>query len=69
MLGDLYTNESDFIQVHELMDKATGMQQNGQPVSVFFTKLKNIWAEIDQKRPYKIKNPEDIVWYQREKGT
>lgn len=66
-LGDLYTNESDFIQVHELMCKAAGMQQNRQPVSVFFTKLKSVCAEIDQKRPYKIKNPEDITWYQREK--
>ncbi|XP_062018263.1 uncharacterized protein LOC133734665 isoform X1 [Rosa rugosa] len=66
-LGDLYTNESDFIQVHELMCKAAGMQQNGQPVSVFFTKLKNVWAEIDQKRPCKIKNQEDLVWYQKEK--
>lgn len=66
-LGDLYTNESDFIQVHELMCKAIEMQQNGQSVSVFFTKLKNVWAEIDQKRPCKIKNQEDITWYQKEK--
>ena len=66
-LGDLYTNESDFIQVHELMCKAAGMQQNGQPVSVYFTKMKNVWAEIDQKRPCKIKNQEDIAWYQKEK--
>ena len=66
-LGDLYTNDSDFTQVHELMCKAAGMQQNGQPVSVFFTRLKNVWAEIDQKRPCKIKNPEDIIWYQKEK--
>ena len=43
------------------------MQQNGQPVSIFFTKLKNVWAEIDQKRPCKIKNQEDIAWYQKEK--
>ncbi|KAM5565144.1 hypothetical protein ABKV19_019261 [Rosa sericea] len=66
-LGDLYTNESDFIQVHELMCKAASMQQNGQPVAVYFTKLKNVWAEIDQKRPCKIKNKEDLVWYQKEK--
>ncbi|XP_061995754.1 uncharacterized protein LOC133713736 isoform X2 [Rosa rugosa] len=66
-LGDLYTNESDFIQVHELMCKSASMQQNGQPIAVYFTKLKNVWAEIDQKRPCKIKNQVDLVWYQKEK--
>ncbi|XP_062006607.1 uncharacterized protein LOC133723756 [Rosa rugosa] len=66
-LGDLYTNESDFIQIHELMCKAASMQQNRQSIAVYFTKLKNVWAEIDQKRPCKIKNQEDLVWYQKEK--
>ncbi|XP_062000220.1 uncharacterized protein LOC133717519 isoform X2 [Rosa rugosa] len=66
-LRDLYTNESDFIKVHELMCKAASMQQNGQPIVVYFTKLKNVWAKIDQKRPCTIKNQEDLVWYQKER--
>lgn len=66
-LGDLYTNESDYRQVHELMCKAVGMQHNWQPMSVFFMKLNDVWAEIDQKLLYKIKNQEDIAWYQKEK--
>ncbi|KAL6195121.1 hypothetical protein ACLB2K_030742 [Fragaria x ananassa] len=65
-LGDLYTNESDFIQVHELMCTAAAMQQNGQPVAQYFTKLKNIWADIDVKRPCKIKNQEDLVWQEHQ---
>ena len=60
-LEDLYNNESDFIHVHELMCTASAMQQNEQPVAQYFTKLKNIWAEIDVKRPCKIKNQEDLV--------
>ncbi|XP_050376390.1 uncharacterized protein LOC126793805 isoform X3 [Argentina anserina] len=63
----LFTNDSDFIQVHELMCTAFAMHQDGQPVAQYFTKLKNIWAEIDVKRPCMIKNHEDIVWYQKEK--
>ncbi|XP_050373823.1 calcium-transporting ATPase 10, plasma membrane-type-like [Argentina anserina] len=65
-LENLYTNDSDFIQVHELMCTALAIQQDGQPVAQYFTKLKNVWAEIDMKRPCMIKNQEDIVWYQRE---
>ncbi|XP_050387200.1 uncharacterized protein LOC126803431 [Argentina anserina] len=66
-LEGLYTNDSDFIQVHELMCTALAMQQDGQPVAQYFTKLRNIWAEIDVKRPCMIKHQEDIIWYQREK--
>jgi hypothetical protein len=66
-LEGLYTNDSDFIQVHELMCTALAIHQDGQPVAHYFTKLKNIWAEIDVKRPCMIKNQEDIVWYQQEK--
>ena len=41
-LEGLYTNDSDFIQVHELMCTALAMQQDGQPVAQYFTKLRNI---------------------------
>lgn len=43
------------------------MKQDGQAVSVFYTQLKNVWAEIDQRRPNKLKNTEDIIWYKKEK--
>ncbi|PRQ51514.1 putative RNA-directed DNA polymerase [Rosa chinensis] len=66
-LNDLYLNESDFSQIYELLCKATRMKQDGQAVSVFYTQLKNVWAEIDQRRPNKLKNAEDITWYQKEK--
>jgi hypothetical protein len=66
-LKDLYLNESDFAQIHELHCKAFKMTQNGQAVSIFYTQLKNIWAEIDQRRPNKMKNAEDIAFYQAEK--
>lgn len=59
-LKDLYTNESDFSKIHELHCMAFRMTQSGQPLPVFFTQLKNIWAEIDQRRPNKMKNADDI---------
>lgn len=62
-LKDLYMNQSDFSKIHELHCKAFRMTQSGQPLSVFFTQLKNIWAEIDQRRPNKMKNADDIGSY------
>lgn len=66
-LKDLYMNESDYSKIHELHCKAFRMTQSGQPLSVFFTQLKNIWAETDQRRPNKMKNADDIALYQEEK--
>ncbi|KAM5575515.1 hypothetical protein ABKV19_014467 [Rosa sericea] len=66
-LNDLYLNESDFSQIYELLCKATRMKQDGQAVLVFYTQLKNVWAEFDQRRPNKLKDAEDIAWYVKEK--
>ena len=41
-LTSLFANDSDFIQVHELMCTALAIHQDGQPVAHYFTKLKNI---------------------------
>ncbi|XP_040375078.1 uncharacterized protein LOC121052952 isoform X2 [Rosa chinensis] len=66
-LKELYLNDSDFAQIHELHTKAFKMTQNGQHVSLYFAALKNIWLEIDQRRPNKMKNADDIKLHNEEK--
>ncbi|XP_062001748.1 uncharacterized protein LOC133718884 [Rosa rugosa] len=66
-LKQLYLNDSDFAQIHELHTKAFMMRQDGRPVAVYYAALKGLWLEIDQRHPNKMNNADDIKLHNEEK--
>ena len=61
----LYGGTKDRLQNFDLMVKANKIQQGGDPIEVYYSKLTGIWKEIDRRSPNPMNSPEDKTTYNR----
>ena len=60
-----YGGTNDGLQNFDLMVKANKIQQGGDPIEVYYSKLIGIWKEIDKRSPNLMNSPEDKTTYNR----
>lgn len=62
----MYNDVSDLAKIYELRCKATSVKQKGRSVAQYFAELTMIWQEYDERRPNRMKDPEDVKIRQEE---
>ncbi|CAL2265136.1 unnamed protein product [Prunus armeniaca] len=59
-VAQTYYDGSDISQIYELKVKSFRLRQEGRPVGVYYTDLKSVWQELDQRRPIKMECAVDL---------
>lgn len=60
-----YNSGTNYLQIFELMTRASQTKQGNQTLEQYYSNLQAIWAEIDQRQPNKFTGDENIQLYNR----
>ena len=61
----LFSSGRDGLQIFDLTVKANKIQQGNESIERYYSKLITLWKEIDRGQPNPIKDPNDIIIYNR----
>lgn len=61
----LFSSGRDGLQIFDLTVKANKIQQGDESIETYYSKLLTLWKEIDRMQPNPMKDPDDIIIYNR----
>ena len=59
----MYSNGRDGLQIFDFTVKTKKIQQVGESIEEYYSRLISLWKEIDRRQPNPMKDPEDIIIY------